>query len=226
MHDETIKKILSALGFDPQRDGLTTAYKVEYQHIQKELEALYPLIKNRVLYKVLDMSNEDEAQFLREKILLGASVNQFLGDVQKVIICATTLGYQVDQRIRLAGITNMSTAILLDTAAMVIIEAQLDQWMTSLNETEVLKGTYLSQRYSPGYGDMPLSVQHAILGALDTAKSIGLTITASEILLPKKSVTAVIGIYDKPFKNTYSNCDGCLIRGKCKERERGNYCGY
>ena len=69
-------------------------------------------------------------------------------------------------------------------------------------------------------------MQGDILQALEAQKKIGLTVSDSNILLPKKSVTAIIGVYDAPFESNYSNCDSCLIRPVCKKRERGDYCGY
>ena len=47
-------------------------------------------------------------------------------------------------------------------------------------------------RYSPGYGDWDLPVQREVLELVE-AKSIGLSLTETFILQPRKSVTAVIG---------------------------------
>lgn len=139
---------------------------------------------------------------------------------------ATTLGSQADQLIRKEVMLSISNGVIVDTAAMEVIESHLDSWFSEMSGLDLFKEVYLSPRYSPGYGDMPISVQKHILQALETQKQIGLTVSPSGILLPKKSVTAVIGVYDEPFENTYLGCDSCLIRNTCKKRERGNYCGY
>jgi cobalamin-dependent methionine synthase I len=54
----------------------------------------------------------------------------------------------------------------------------------------------LTMRYSPGYGDWNLDVQPEILATLDSGR-IRLTSNISHILIPEKSVTAIIGIKDK-----------------------------
>ena len=57
-------------------------------------------------------------------------------------------------------------------------------------------GWGLRPRFSPGYGDFPLEYQRELLGVLDAAKRIGLTLTDSLLMAPSKSVTAVIGVYE------------------------------
>ena len=51
----------------------------------------------------------------------------------------------------------------------------------------------LTPRFSCGYGDFPLTAQEDICRALDTARRIGVVTDASGLLIPRKSVTALIG---------------------------------
>ena len=53
-------------------------------------------------------------------------------------------------------------------------------------------GCKLSMRYSPGYGDWPLSVQPTLLKLLN-GERIGITLDSSNIMTPRKSVTALLG---------------------------------
>jgi hypothetical protein len=58
----------------------------------------------------------------------------------------------------------------------------------------------ITWRFSPGYGDLPLDTHINLLGALDTSRKIGLTVSRSLILIPSKSVTAIIGVTKKVIK--------------------------
>ena len=49
-------------------------------------------------------------------------------------------------------------------------------------------------RDSPGYGDFPLEAQREILVILDTPRKIGVSLTDSLLMVPSKSVSAVIGV--------------------------------
>lgn len=226
MNDKISDKILAALGISETIMADEKAIADERKRVKSALSLLRSKAQDRVLYKVYDMDKPDQRAFIEDKILIGHSIKQFLGQPQKLIICATTLGSQVDQLIRREGVMSIATMVLIDTAAMEVVEEHLNDWLLNLKAEAQFKDYYFSHRFSPGYGDMPLTMQKDILQELQCQKQIGLTVSDSGILLPKKSVTAVIGVYDNPFETTYSNCDSCLIRTVCKKRERGDYCGY
>ena len=55
------------------------------------------------------------------------------------------------------------------------------------------EGLTLSPPFSPGYGDAPLSCQGALLSWLE-ARRIGISLTAGGLMLPEKSVTALMAL--------------------------------
>ena len=59
------------------------------------------------------------------------------------------------------------------------------------------EGKSLTMRYSPGYGDLDISANKDILQVLDAHKRIGVTVTNTGIMIPRKSVVALIGITNK-----------------------------
>ena len=61
-------------------------------------------------------------------------------------------------------------------------------------EARILMGRASRPRFSPGYGDLPLDAQKMIFSILSPEKHIGLTLNASLMLSPTKSVTAFVGI--------------------------------
>ena len=72
---------------------------------------------------------------------------------------------------------------------------------------------------------MPIGMQKDFCAILDTARKIGLTVTDSNILVPRKSVTAVIGISDIPVKKRSSGCENCSMFKNCNYRKDGKHCG-
>ena len=79
-------------------------------------------------------------------------------------------------------------------------------------------------RFSPGYGDLPLEVSDKLLDALNAKKEIGINMTKSFMLVPVKSVTAIIGISDRK-ESRGRNCSLCSISEVCKYRKGGVFCG-
>ena len=85
-------------------------------------------------------------------------------------------------------------------------------------------GQYLTDRFSPGYGDLPLSLQGNICTALDAPRRLGLHVTESSLLNPVKSVTAVVGLSDQPQKARIRGCTYCQMRESCALHKGGNHC--
>ena len=71
------------------------------------------------------------------------------------------------------------------------IEALCDAFC---DDMEKEMGVSLRPRFSPGYGDLPLSVQKDIISLLEAPKRIGLSLNDSLLMSPTKSVTAFAGI--------------------------------
>jgi hypothetical protein len=155
----------------------------------------------------------------------GLDLLAHLENSKKVALFAATLGPAVDAKIREYMALRPSDALALDAAASAAVEALADRVQEIISETPEANGLFLTARFSPGYGDLPLELQPKILGVLDAQKKIGLTCTDSFILVPKKSVTAFIGIQKEPFKAKNSPCEKCKTADNCAFKSKGLPCG-
>ena len=86
------------------------------------------------------------------------------------------------------SLINPSRAVMLDGSAGAMIECLCDK------VTAEHFGAKPQERFSPGYGDLPLQIQSTLLNMLDANLKIGLTLSESLMLLPTKSVTAIVPI--------------------------------
>ena len=86
------------------------------------------------------------------------------------------------------------SSICQATGAM-YIETFIDNLNAHIKEEANNEGLTTMPRYSPGYGDVPLSIQKDFFRLLN-CKRIGLSLMDSLIMAPEKSVTAFIGIKD------------------------------
>ena len=138
-------------------------------------------------------------------------------------ILAATLGLEADRMIHGAQMRHMGEALYLDACANVLIEEvcdEVEQVLAPLFGEE----QFMTMRYSPGYGDVPLAIQGDLLNVLNTQKVIGLTVSKSNMLLPLKSITAIIGVSSQKEKRE-KNCSNCMMHAKCAYRKRGEVCG-
>ena len=78
--------------------------------------------------------------------------------------------------------------------------AMIERLMDNAEELirqELAPGEELISRYSPGYGTFPLSAQRELLALLDAPLSVGVSLTDTMLMVPSKSVSAIIGITNR-----------------------------
>lgn len=138
------------------------------------------------------------------------------------MMCAT-IGSEIDKLIRISQISDMAMAVVLDSFASVAVE-QVCQKVDEIL-AEKYSGKYMTFRFSPGYGDYPIEMQKEYLRILDAPRKIGLTTGDSCLLVPSKSVTAILGISDNPIERRKRGCAICSMKGKCRFRRNGEHCG-
>lgn len=120
-----------------------------------------------------------------------ASLRKFLGGDCTACILAATIGLSADRLISRYSTLQPSKAVILDGCATAAIEC----WCDHLCSEHF--GAQAQERFSPGYGDLPLEMQSHILSFLGASLNIGLTMTDSMLLTPAKSVTAIVKLPEK-----------------------------
>ena len=112
-----------------------------------------------------------------------------------MICLSATVGIEIETEItRRFSDGNYTSAILLDAAATSAIEQAADAVENSIKQKFSKDGFKTRWRFSPGYGDFPLEDQPQIF-ELSCASKIGICLTESMMLEPRKSITALVGLY-------------------------------
>ncbi|MBR2742805.1 MAG: methionine synthase [Clostridia bacterium] len=178
---------------------------------------LYELPTVRYIYRIFDdlMLSEGGVTLGGTAFESRALASHLRGCERAAILCAT-LGSAADMtRLRLERL-DMSRAVVMDAAQSAYIEEVCDRACKEMLSRVSGEGFYLTSRFSPGYGDMPLSYQPVILSVMDAPKRIGLTCSETNMLTPQKSVTAIIGITKNAQKCGAAACDICSARETCR----------
>lgn len=154
--------------------------------------------------------------------LAGNDISAHLDGCCGVVLMCATLGNSVDILLRKTQAQDMAKAVILDAMASAAIEQVCDE-----AEKEIyarFENKHFLWRFSPGYGDFPIEVQRDFLTALNAQKVIGVCTSPSGMLIPAKSVTAVIGVHEKSVQNKKHGCESCNMRDKCNYRKTGGTC--
>lgn len=154
--------------------------------------------------------------------LCGEDIKKHLMDCHTIILFAATLGANVELAIRRAGVKNVADAVIMDACASTLIEAYCDSIDSDIRQK--YEGQYLTTRFSPGYGDLPIEVQIPFTALLDTTRKIGVGVSESKVMIPRKSVTAIIGVSDREIRKE-SSCKGCNHIKACRFLRKGVTCG-
>ena len=153
----------------------------------------------------------------------GRDVPELLKDCDRVILMAATLGSEAELLLRRSQVRNMGDAVILDAAASAAIENVCDNLCEDLAVR--FAPAYLTDRFSPGYGDFPFTQQREFFAVLDITRQIGVSLSESGLMLPQKSVTALIGVADRPQEHRHRGCASCTMFETCRFRKEGTHCG-
>ena len=216
------EEVLRYLGYKGQDidENLTNTIEECREEIKK-------VIMPRVVYsyKNIKLSDDGVEVITTNLILNGKDIKEHLKNSTECVLMAVTLGNEVEKRTRLYEKTNLTKALILDACATTAVEEVCDIVENSVKEKAILSGMNITFRYSPGYGDLPLDVQNSFLRALDAQKKIGLTVSENNLLFPRKSVTAIIGIVNGGIEKKRKSCKECSNYENCSFRREGESCG-
>lgn len=160
------------------------------------------------VYKKMNCSVSGNTVQLGPLEIASKNLAKNLETCREAYLFSATLGPIPDMLQQRYAHLDMSRAVLLQAVAAAAIEGYCNQCQEEISK-KLLKNQGLRPRFSPGYGDFSLSHQPKILSLLDAHRKIGLTVTDSFMLAPTKSVTAVIGITEKPEATVLKGCETC-----------------
>lgn len=146
----------------------------------------------------------------------GKSIASHLSGAHSIILFAATLGAESERMSAYYQKTDLQKAVVFDAVCNVLIEDYCDSVCRELKKAAAQNGRYINTRFSPGYGDFSIEYQKLILDNLNAGRRIGLSVTDNSLLIPQKSVTAVIGVFDSPPAGTARGCASCNMKDKCK----------
>ena len=211
------------LGYDEKKHIVTDDMRLL---IKKCIALMLDTIEPKVTVSpVLPVVREEEGVLVGSCRLSGKDIAAHLDKCREAVFMAATLGNEIDTLIRRTETLNMAEAVILDAAANVAIEQVCQTEEDRIREEIIRSGKYLTMRFSPGYGDLPIETQHEFLRMLDAPRKIGLTVTSSHIMTPRKSITSIMGIADIYVKGKLAGCGNCVMKDKCIFRKRGTTCG-
>ncbi|MEG0283271.1 MAG: vitamin B12 dependent-methionine synthase activation domain-containing protein [Erysipelotrichales bacterium] len=198
-------EILRYLGYEGELDNATK------EMIDKGLEVVEKYASFKHIYRIYDLElRKNEIEFNNLVIPSRVLPNYFV-NCKQILILGATLGLELDKQIKKLEITDMSLALVVNAVATEYMEKNLEKLCHDIEEDN----KYYTSRFSIGYHDVSITHQPDLIKMIDATKLIGINVLESYLMVPSKSVSAMIGISDQPIEKQRAKCANCLPNGKC-----------
>lgn len=148
----------------------------------------------RVSFREFPVNRTDAGLDLGFAVTDSKDLQKALSGCDRVLLFAATVGLLPDRLIAKYNRIAPAKAIFLQAIGAERVEALCDAFCKAMKEQYAAEGAVLCPRFSPGYGDLPLSLQKEVFAALDCERQLGITLNESLLMTPSKSVTAIAGM--------------------------------
>lgn len=208
-YDPPLREILRYLGCREESAG-----RALLEEVDECVRQLGIVVTPRHIYRKYEISQNENGMLRIGGIQIRSrDLSKNLAGCSSCYMIAATLGLGPDRLIKRSQTGRISEAVIYQAAAAAMIEKYLGSLCDELAGDEKKRGQYLRPRFSPGYGDFPLRYQQEIFAVLQLPKTIGITLTESLMMVPTKSVTALMGVSET---DTGCQSQGCEI---CKKTD-------
>ncbi|MFV0504699.1 MAG: hypothetical protein ACK5LT_12155 [Lachnospirales bacterium] len=207
-------EVLKYLGYSGQELD-----EINRTNLKKAKNIILNLAKPKYIYRKFGINHSGGIKIEGTSLVLeGKDIYNHLVNCKEIYLLGATLGNDIDKEINKYQILDLNLSLYLDACASTLIEEVCDIANLEINKLE--ENTIW--RFSCGYGDLPMEIQPKIINILNATKLIGLTCSSTNIMIPRKSVTAIIGV---GIGQRVAPCQICKIKDTCEKRKAGNYCG-
>ena len=138
-----------------------------------------------------DASATADGVFLQgtDVVLRGNLAKKTFAGCKRILVVLATLGLKSDVLLRRTFAVSAEKAVILDAVYTDMLEKYLDETEKALSRSY----GKLTSRISCGYGDLPLATQKDLF-ALTEGERLGVKINECCMLVPNKSVIALLGV--------------------------------
>lgn len=210
------REVCRYLGVRDARPDAALAALID-RSIKRVSEAATP----RFVSRTMPLTVGEHSVKVGDRMFDSVELARHLEGCDEVVLFAATLGSSVDRLLQRDMLLVPSLSVTEQAAAAAYMEAYADTCCQDFAKSYGAQKRFLRPRFSPGYGDLSLAAQPVLLQLLCADKRIGLGVTASHMLTPMKSITALIGVSDH-VRACYTG--GCAMCGKrdCAFRREEN----
>jgi hypothetical protein len=210
-----VDDVLRAQGADPAVIRERKPHLVEIA--KRALEEGYSLLQPMLLYERLAAQSfkHETMKLANGGSLRGRLIAQHLAPAEEVIIILSTVGFPLEERSAELVKTDPVGGLAMEGVGSAGVEALANAACNYFEKEALKRGKSTTIPLSPGMEGWPVDQGQTEIFSLIDSKAIGITLTPSYLMLPRKSLSMVIGIgEDILVKGT--TCDYCSMKETCR----------
>jgi hypothetical protein len=206
-----------------RRQGLGGGAKVrpEIKTLIRELLASLKkahLLGPAVAYEYYTLSSMNGSQISLEgnKTINGPLLPAIFPEAKELAVFLCTIGPMLEKQVTDHSKSGETMrGMILDGIGSAAVDKLVPEALRLIASEVSLRGYEISSPVNPGMPGFPLTEQWNLLGLVN-ADEIGVSLTASGVLVPRKSTSMVIGIGPKMTRWTQAEvCARCSLRESC-----------
>jgi hypothetical protein len=212
-----VDDVLRAQGADPA--AIRSRHPAFVDMAETALAEGMPLLQPRVSHRRLavERSSHERLTLAGGGVLSGSLVMQHLASASHVAVIVCTVGLALETRADEVMVEDMMYGLALDSVGSAAAEALAVAICDYLEQQAAGEGWGSSASISPGMVGWPVDEgQRQVFNILDPV-GIGVRLTATGMMIPRKSLSLVIGLGAK-VTNGGSSCDYCSMGDRCRYR--------
>ena len=191
--------------------------KEETAEVENVIKKILPIVQNGLSLKgsfvYLPVSCNKDHICIAGTILKSSSLAKNLKDCNSAVVFALSSGINIDMLIKKHSATSTLEAFCINALATAATEEYANRFCLEMAENFKKEELYTRPRFSPGYGDLAIDCQTTFLNLTNAQRLVGITLTENYMMMPSKSVTAIMGISQKDTGCTHHNCENCNKSG-------------
>lgn len=215
-----VDDVLRAQGADPERVRArgSTAVAVAHDALAEGLPLLRPAVVAERLPVVSFRHRRLRLGARGSGRLSGSLIAHHLHSADELVAIVCTIGPALEERASARMRADPAHAVALDALGSAAVEQLAALAVDRTVESALAEGLCTTIPLSPGMVDWPLEVgQREVFGLMD-ASAIGVVLTPSSMMTPRKSRSLVIGVGPHVLRDG-DVCDYCEMRDRCRYRE-------
>lgn len=208
----------------------------QYSSVRPEIEALIGellvstkddhLLEPAIAYEIYPITKVDHHQLslAGDTLLHGPLLTSLLSNAEEIAALVCTIGPKLENQVTdCLGRSELLRGLLLDGIGNAAMDSLTQEVCKLIMSAALRRGYQTSSPFSPGMHGFPITEQWQLF-QLVPAQQIGVSLTASGIMVPRKSASTVIGIGQQvTIWKQAEVCARCNLSRTCHYRLAGEY---